>query len=70
MVVYFGIIVFQNRILEIFFYVVKPFLGYEIFQFNISTMPIEYAPECKKLYNREICNEMKINVPDGYSPIE
>ena len=39
-------------------------------QADISTMPIEYAPEFKKLYNREICNEMKINVPDGYSPIE
>ena len=39
-------------------------------QADISTMPIEYAPEFKKLYNREICNEMKINVPDGYSAIE
>ena len=39
-------------------------------QADISTMPIEYAPEFKKLYNVEICNELKINVPDGYSPIE
>ena len=36
---------------------------------DISTMPIEYAPEFKKLYNAEICNELKINIPDGYSPI-
>ena len=39
-------------------------------QADISTMPIEYAPEFKKLYNAEICSELKIDVPDGYSPIE
>jgi putative ABC transport system substrate-binding protein len=39
-------------------------------QADISTMPVEYAPEFKKLYNPEICSEMKINIPEGYSPIE
>ena len=37
---------------------------------DISTMPIEYAPEFTKLYNAEICEELNITVPDGYAPIE
>ena len=37
---------------------------------DISTMPIEYAPEFAKLYNPEICSELNIHVPEGYSPIQ
>ena len=37
---------------------------------NISEMAIAYAPEFTKLYNAEICAELNIKVPDGYSPIE
>ena len=37
---------------------------------KISEMPIAYAPQFTKLYNVEICNELNIPVPDGYSPIE
>ena len=37
---------------------------------DISTMPIEYAPEFAKLYNPEICSELNIQVPEGYSPIQ
>lgn len=37
---------------------------------DISTMEIEYAPEFSKLYNSEICTELNINVPEGYSPIQ
>lgn len=36
---------------------------------DISKMPIEYAPEFSKLYNEEICTELNIKVPEGYSPI-
>ena len=36
---------------------------------DISTMPIEYAPEFTPLYNAEICEELNITVPEGYSPI-
>lgn len=39
-------------------------------QADISTMPIAYAPEFKKLYNAEICKELNITVPQGYSPID
>lgn len=35
---------------------------------NISEMPIEYATPTKK-YNKEICDEYGITVPDGYTPI-
>ncbi len=38
-------------------------------QADIATMPIEYAPEFKKLYNAEICDALNIKVPEGYSPI-
>lgn len=37
---------------------------------DISTMKIEYAPEFAKLYNPEICSELNITVPEGYSPIQ
>ena len=36
---------------------------------DISTMPIEYAPEFTPLYNAEICEELGIAVPEGYEPI-
>lgn len=37
---------------------------------DISKMQIEYAPEFSKLYNPEICAELNIQVPEGYSPIQ
>ena len=37
---------------------------------DISTMPIEYAPEFKKVYNPEICSDLGIELPDDYSPVE
>ncbi len=37
---------------------------------DISTMPISYAPEVTKKYNAEICEELGITVPDGYTAIE
>lgn len=37
---------------------------------DISEMPVEYAPNFEKMYNAEICEELSITVPEGYSPIE
>ncbi len=37
---------------------------------DISEMPIEYAPEFTKEYNKAICEELGIEVPDGYIAIE
>ncbi len=36
---------------------------------KISEMPIEYAPEFKKKYNKAICDELGITIPDGYEAI-
>lgn len=36
---------------------------------DISTMPIEYAPQFTKKYNESICNELGITVPEGYEKI-
>ena len=36
---------------------------------DISTMPIEYAPQFTKEYNPEICKELGIEVPDDYVAI-
>ncbi|MDY2629496.1 MAG: ABC transporter substrate-binding protein [Lachnospiraceae bacterium] len=36
---------------------------------DISTMPIEYAPNFVKKYNESICKEMNITIPDGYEAI-
>lgn len=36
---------------------------------DISTMPIEYAPNFTKEYNADICAELGIEVPDDYTAI-
>jgi putative ABC transport system substrate-binding protein len=36
---------------------------------DISTMPIEYAPQFTKLYNAEICEALGLTVPEGYEAI-
>ena len=38
-------------------------------QADISTMPIEYAPEFVKKYNEPICADLSIDVPEGYEAI-
>ena len=37
---------------------------------DISDMPIEYAPNTTKKYNKTICDELGIKVPDDYVAIE
>ena len=37
---------------------------------DISTMPIEYAPQVTKKYNKTICDELGIAIPDDYEAIE
>ncbi len=36
---------------------------------DISTMPIEYAPQFTKLYNAVICEDLGLTVPEGYEAI-
>ena len=36
---------------------------------DISTMEIEFAPEVTKMYNKDICDELGITVPDDYEAI-
>lgn len=37
---------------------------------NIAEMPIEYYDNPTKKYNRELCEELNINIPDDYIAIE
>jgi len=37
---------------------------------KVEEMPIEYAPQFKKKYNKEICDELGIKIPDGYEVLE
>ena len=37
---------------------------------DISKMSIEYAPKFTKEYNKDICDELGIKIPDGYEAIE
>ena len=37
---------------------------------DISTMPIEYAPQFTKKYNKTICDDLGMTVPEGYEAIE
>lgn len=36
---------------------------------DIKTMPIEYAPQFTKLYNKELCEALGVNIPDGYTAL-
>lgn len=36
---------------------------------KIEEMPVEYAPQFTKKYNKEICDELGIVIPDGYEEI-
>jgi putative ABC transport system substrate-binding protein len=36
---------------------------------NIAEMPIEYAPQFTKKYNKTICEALGVTVPDGYEAI-
>ena len=37
---------------------------------DISQMPIEYAPQFTKKYNKTICDDLGIEIPEGYVAIE
>lgn len=37
---------------------------------DIAQMPIEYAPQFTKKYNKTICDALGITIPDGYEAIE
>ena len=37
---------------------------------DISTMAIEYAPNFTKKYNKTICEELGIQIPDDYEPVD
>ena len=37
---------------------------------DISTMPVEYAPQFTKKYNAEICEALSIEIPEDYVAIE
>ena len=36
---------------------------------KVEEMPIEYAPQFTKKYNKDICDELGISVPDDYEAI-
>ena len=36
---------------------------------NVAEMPIEYAPNFVKKYNKTICDQLGITIPEGYEPI-
>ncbi len=37
---------------------------------DVSEMDIEFAPQVVKKYNKEICDTLKITIPDGYEALE
>ena len=37
---------------------------------KVSEMPIEYAPQFTKKYNKEICDKLGIKIPSGYEEIK
>ncbi len=36
---------------------------------DISKMPVQFAPEVSKLYNKANCEALGITIPEGYSPL-
>lgn len=47
-------------------------MAYEILEnkADVKTMDIQYAPDVTKQYNKEICDELNITVPEDYTAIE
>lgn len=37
---------------------------------DIASMPIEYAPNFVKKYNKDICDQLKITIPEGYEAVQ
>ena len=37
---------------------------------DITTMDVEFAPEVTKMYNKEICDELNITIPDDYVALD
>ena len=37
---------------------------------DISTMPVEYAPQVTKMFNPDNCSALGLTMPEGYEPIE
>ena len=37
---------------------------------DVSTMEVQFAPNVTKKYNAEICEELGIEIPEGYEAIE
>ncbi|MDD6207946.1 MAG: ABC transporter substrate-binding protein [Clostridiales bacterium] len=37
---------------------------------DVSTMEVQYAPKVTKKYNKDICDKLNIQIPDGYEAIE
>ena len=46
-------------------------MAYEILvnDADISDMDIEFAPSVTKKYNKEVCDELGIKIPDGFTAI-
>ena len=36
---------------------------------DVAEMDVQFAPKTTKLYNKEICDALKITVPDSYEAI-
>ncbi len=36
---------------------------------NISEMPVQFAPEVSKMYNKDICTALDLTLPDTYAPL-
>ena len=36
---------------------------------DVSTMPVQFAPEYAKVYNAELCETLGVAIPEGYTPI-
>ncbi len=36
---------------------------------DITTMPVQFAPQVTKMYNASICEELGLTAPEGYTPI-
>ena len=37
---------------------------------DVSTMPVQYAPNVTKKYNADICASLGVEIPEGYEAIE
>ena len=37
---------------------------------DVASMPIEYAKDFSKLFNKDLCEQLNVQIPEDYKPLD